>query len=322
VFGFLALAPTPLSPPTPPATVELVWEAPKECPTGADVESLYEALLTSEPTGTGVLQAHAVVTRTHRGTWRLELTTRIGDYTDVRKIRGAKCQDLAEAAATLFAFSLEPALHEPEPAPVPTPPHRVTDPPEPEPKPVPRLQPPAPQPPTPDPQPQPSKRRRLFAVVSAGPEIGATPSVTARIVAGAGFNWRWARFEADVAWLAPRPTPARLGEARVQSVTGLVRGCGLPGGDTWRFPVCAGFEAGGTIARADRGNGLETVSGPWAGPLLSAGAIRQFGGVGVFVAVEGAGAVVRSDLRLANDAIYSPANGSLRVLAGLEISFF
>lgn len=324
MFGFLALAPTPLSPPTPPAEVELVWQAPKECPTGEEVESLFEALLTSEPTGTGILQAHAVVTKTPRGSWRLELTTRIDDYTDVRKFRGATCQDLAEAAATLFAFALEPALHEPAPDPEPRPPERTPEPepaPEPEPKSEPRLQPPSPEAPT-DPQPQPLKRRRLFTAVSVGPDIGVTPSVTARIVAGLGFNWRWARFQADVAWLAPQPTPPNLSDARVQAVGGLVRGCGLPGGDTWRFPVCAGFEVGGTIARVDQGSGLETISGPWAGPLLSAGAIRQFDRVGLFLAVEGAGVVFRRNLRLANDAIYGPANGSLRVLAGLEVSFF
>ncbi|MBV1858582.1 MAG: hypothetical protein KUG77_09245 [Nannocystaceae bacterium] len=316
MFGFLALAPTPLSSPTPPAAVELVWDAPKECPTGADVESLFEALLTSEPAGSGVLEAHAIVTHTDDGAWGLELTTRIDDYTDVRKIRGATCQDLADAAATLFAFALEPALHTPEPEAVVGPAPE----PEPEPEPEPRPQPPVPQI-TPE-APQPPRHHRLFATVSAGPEIGATPSVTARITAGLGVGWRWARFEADVAWLAPRPTPARLGGARVQSVVGLVRGCGLPGGDIWRFPVCAGVEVGATIARTDRGSGQETISGVRAGPMLSAGAVRRFNRLGLFLSVEGVGAVVRSEIRLANAAIYSPANGSARMLAGLEIGFF
>lgn len=324
VFGFLALAPTPLSPPTPPAAVELVWEAPQECPSGADVESLYEALLTREPTGTGTLQAHAVVSRTVRGGWRLELTTRIGDYTDVRKFRGARCEDLAEAAATLFAFALEPALHEPEPGPPLSPPNAEPKP-EPEPEPPPptppvRVQAPPPEPPD-EPSPPP-RRQRLFATVAVGPEFGSTPGATARIAAGAGFNWRWARFEADVAWLAPSATAPELNNARIQSVVGLVRGCGFPGGNTWRFPVCAGAEVGGTIARVDRGSGLETLSGVRAGPIISVAAIRRFERVGLFFAVEGLGAVVRTELRLANDVIYTPANGSVRVLAGLEISFF
>lgn len=323
VLGFLALAPTPLSPPTPPAAVELVWEAPQECPTGADVESLYEALLTSDPTGTGVLEAHAVVTRTSRGSWRLELTTRIGDYTDVRKIRGGTCQDLAEATATLFAFALEPALHEPETE--PKPPEREPEPepePRPEPEPLPESQPSIADIPVETPQPRPRKPRRLFAALSVGPELGGTPSVTARIAAGVGFSWRWARFEADVAWLAPRPTD-RLGvEGQVQAVTGLVRGCGLPGGDTWRFPVCAGAEVGGTIARVDRGAGLETLAGPWAGPMLSAAAIRRFDRFGVFLAVEAMGALAQSELQFSDNVIFTPANGSVRVLAGLEIGFF
>lgn len=323
LFGLLALAPTPLTPPTPPAAVELIWEAPQECPNASEVESLYEALLTGAPTGAGTLEAHAVVTTTSRGTWRLELTTRIGDYTDVRKFRGATCQDLAEAAATLFAFALEPALHEPQPQ--PKPPERE---PEPEPRPPDPLPQPLPQPPVADvppedPQPQPPKRRRLFTALSLGPEIGGTPSVTARIAAGVGFNWRWARFEAGAAWLAPTSTSDRLGvDARVQDVAGQVRGCGFPGGDKWRFPVCAGAEVGGTIARTDRGGGQETISGPRAGPIISAGAIRKFDRFGVFLAVEGMGALFRTELRLANDAIFAPANGSLRVLAGLEISFF
>ncbi len=332
VFGLLALAPTPLSPPTPPAAVELVWDAPQECPSGADVESLYEALLTGQPKGVGTLEAHAVVTRTSRATWRLVLTTRLGDYTDVRKFRGATCQDLAEATATLFAFALEPALHEPDPAAVAAP-ERTSGPapeaerepelkpePEPDPEAEPRVQPPAPE--TPTQPPLARKRRRFFAALSTGPELGATPSLSARIAAGGGFNWRWARIQADVAWVAPRPTPPRLGNAQVQSVVGLIRGCGFPGGDTWRFPVCAGAEVGGTLARTDRGSGQETISGLWAGPMLSAGAVRKFERLSLFLAVEGVGAVVRGNLRLANDAIYSPANGSVRLLAGLEIGFF
>lgn len=319
MFGFLALAPTPLSPPTPPAAVELVWEAPSECPTGADVESLYEALLTSDPTGTGVLEAHAVVTRTSRGSWRLELTTRIGGYTDVRKIRGATCQDLAEATATLFAFALEPALHEPM-EPDPKPPERTLEPEPPEPEPEP--QPPTADVPTEAPPPRPRKPRPLFATVSVGPEIGGTPSVTARIAAGAGFNWRWARFEADVAWLAPTSTDQLNAEAQVQAVTGLVRGCGFPGGNKWRFPVCAGVEVGRTIGRTDRGAGRETLRGLWAGPMISAGAVRKFDRFGVFLAVEGMGAIFRSEFQLANNVVFTPANGSLRVLAGLEIVFF
>ncbi len=86
--------------------------------------------------------------------------------------------------------------------------------------------------------------------------------------------------------------------------------------------MCAGAEVGGTIARVDRGSGQETISDVRAGPMISVAAIRRFDRLGLFLAAVGVGAVVRSELRLANDVIYSPANGSVRVLAGMEISFF
>ncbi len=316
----LALAPTPLSPPNPPAEIELTWEAPEECPNAQGVIERYQALLTTAPTGEGVMQAEAIIVATD-GAWRLELTTRMGAFTDVRKLRASRCADLGEAAAMLFAVALEPTLDESRPLPDDEEPDwsgyvdleevveetaaSVVE-----------------TPPATEELAAPKEKKPLFLTVSGGVENGGVPGVTARAAAGLGYAWAWARVEGEAVWYAPRREPGSFGPASVQVAGATVRGCGVPGTGRWKFPVCLGAEAGATIARVSRADGRQTQTGRWIAPLLRASAVVQGERIGGFVAFEGAGPVFGTDIRVDDDTIFGPTIGSLRGIAGLEIYFF
>lgn len=324
----LALAPTPLSPPNPPAEIELTWVAPEGCPSGDDVVARYRELLTVDPAGNGLMVAEAEVVDEGDGAWRLELTTRMGDYTDVRKLRANRCEELAEASAMLFAVALEPTL-EALSAPDPAPAEPEPEPPEPEPEPTPEPETPDPTPPVivesppastpPEAEPE---RKPVYLTATAGPEWGAVPGVTARLSAGAGMVWKWARFEGDLAWFAPRDEPGTRGPGRIQLASAAVRGCGAPGTGRWVFPVCVGVEAGATIASVVRSEGRRTIAAPRVAPLLRAGAVLQGRRLGGFAALEGAGPVFGTEIRIDDETIFSRNIGSLRGMIGLEVYFF
>lgn len=318
----LALAPTPLSPPTPPAEIELTWTAPEGCPRGEEVLARYEELLTVAPTGEGVMRAEAFIEPEGDGVWRLELVTRMGPFTDVRKLRATRCADLGEATAMLFAVALEPEL---EPATTPEVETTVQEPDwseyvdlEPEVETTVVETPPATIDTTP---PQPDKRP-VFLSTTAGVEAGAVPGVTARLSVGTGYSWDWARVEGDILWYAPRSRAGSFGPAVVQVAGTSLRGCGLPGTGRWKFPFCLGIEAGATIARVGRVEGRRTQSGHWVAPLLRAGAIVQGRRIGGLLALEGAGPVFGTQVRVDDDTIFAPTRGSIRGIAGIEIYFF
>ncbi len=314
----LALAPAPLSSPTPPAEIELTWSAPQECPNAEQVIERYRELLTTAPTGEGVMKAEAIIVA-DADAWKLELVARTGDFTDVRKLRASTCADLGEAAAMLFAVALEPTLdetlpHDEEPewseyveleevveetasSVVETP--AATEVLESEPE-----------------------KHPMYLIVGLGVENGAVPGVTARTSIGTGYVWPWARVEGDLVWYAPRNASGSFGPASIQVAGAAVRGCGVPGTERWKFPVCLGLEAGATIARVGRVDGRQTVSGRWISPLLRAAVVLQGRRIGGILAFEGAGPVFGTDVRIDDDTIFAPTRGSIRGIAGLEIYFF
>ncbi len=318
----LAPTPTPLSPPVPPAEIELTWRAPEGCPSGEEVIARYEELLTTAPTGEGLMVAEAVIEADEDGLFRLELVTRMGDYTDVRKLRAARCGDLGEASAMLFAVALEPMLDsdapsppEPEPPPAPIP--------EPEPTPPPEGQIIVESPRRDEPVPLPRTRRPLYLIAGIGPEGGAVPAITARISAGVGYAWTWARAEGELVWYAPQERQGSFGPASVQVAGVTARGCGVPGTERVKFPVCAGAEAGATIARVSAGDGRRsTVVGRWFAPLLRAGIVVQWPRIGGFAAFEGAGPTLSTLVRVDDDTIFEATAGSLRGIVGVELYFF
>lgn len=314
----LLLAPTPLSPPEPPAAIELTWDAPEGCPSADAVIERYSELLSVDPIGAGVMQADARIVREGPEDWRLELVTRMGDYTDVRKLRAPGCADLAEASAVLFAFALEPTLELPDPEPAPEPA------PAPDPEPRQPPDPPAEAPPTPEPEPEPPapRPRPLYLTTSAGPEGGAVPGVTARISLGLGYAYRWARFEGELLWYAPRSRAGAVGPATVQVFAGTIRACGVPGTARWDVPVCAGIEAGTTVTRVTREGSRQTGAGRWFAPLLRAAAVRKWRRLGAFVAIEGAGPLLGPLVQVDANTFFEPAPASLRGLLGVEFYFF
>lgn len=273
--------------------------------------------------------AEAEIVPAGEGVWHLELVTRMGDFTDVRKLRASRCADLGEATAMLFAVALEPTLELGEPRAVTIPDDAEPDwsgfvdlEPETEASTsqteVSVVETPAA---TESVPPEPEKHP-MFLSIAGGVEYGAVPGVTARTAVGTGYAWDWARVEGDLVWYAPRDRNGAFGPATIQVATTSVRGCGVPGTGRWKFPVCLGFEAGATIARESTVDGRSTKVGRWFAPLLRAGAVVQGRRIGGFVAFEGAGPAFSRVTRVDDVQNFEPNRGSIRGIAGLEIYFF
>ena len=307
----------------------LTWKAPEGCPTAEEVIERYQALLTTAPSGEGVMHAEAEIALAEDGTWHLELVTRMGDVTDVRKLRAAQCSDLGEASAVLFAVALEPTL-EPDQPKVETLPDDAeidwsgfVD-----------LEPEAQgsdaeaevsvveSPAATEPVERDPQRRPMFLSITGGLESGAVPGVTARTSIGTGYAWDWARVEGDLVWYAPRDRNGDFGPATIQVAAATARGCGVPGTGRWKFPVCLGFEAGATIARESSANGRSTKVGRWFAPLLRAGVVVQGRRIGGLLAVEGAGPAFSRVTRVDDSHNFEPNRGSIRGILGMEIYFF
>ncbi len=269
------------------------------------------------------MEAEAVITADTPGTWRLDLVTRMGDYTDVRKLRAARCDELGEAAAMLFAVALEPTLDEPA--------RTRTQPPKPEPDPEPQSEPSPPlpdetavvvttTPPTPDPEPR--RRRPLHASLAVGPEFGAVPGVSVRTSAGLAYSLRRVRFASELLWIAPRQTPGAFGPAAVQVAAVAVRACGVPVVKRWAFPVCIGGEAGATIARVGRAEGRRTLVGRWFAPLVRGSAVYRWDRIGAVVGIEAAGPSFGTIIQIDDESTFESTVGSIRGVAGIELYFF
>lgn len=317
----LALAPTPLSPPVPPAEIELTWRAPEGCPSGEEIIARYEALLSTSPEGQGLMEADALITADEAGAWRLELVTRMGGYTDVRKLRAARCDELGEAVAMLFAVALEPTLDEPARSKPPEPPDDEEPPPPPSTPPPAEVAvvvttPPAKRETTPP------KRRPLHASLAVGPEFGAVPGVSLRASAGLAYSLRRVRFASELLWIAPRGVPGAFGPAVIQVAAGTVRACGVPQVKRWAFPVCLGGEAGATIARVGRVDGRRTLVGGWFAPLVRGSAVHRWDRIGAVIGIEAAGPSFSAIVQVDDESTFESTVGSIRGLVGLELYFF
>lgn len=118
-----------------------------------------------------------------------------------------------------------------------------------------------------------SSRPRALASLGAAGEVGVQPRAGAAFELAGGVGWSHARVELGaLASVGPDATSERLATVggRFRLLTGLVRGCGVPGNERVELPLCGGLELGDLRAT---GTGLRrpaTVNALWVAAVASA----------------------------------------------------
>lgn len=116
-------------------------------------------------------------------------------------------------------------------------------------------------------------RPRALASLGIAGEIGVQPRAGAAFELAGGLGWPRARVELGaLASVGPDAASEQLAAVggRFRLLTGLVRGCGVPGRERIELPLCGGLELGDLWAR---GTGLRepaTVNTPWIAVVASA----------------------------------------------------
>jgi hypothetical protein len=112
--------------------LELSWQAPPECPPGADIEREIVRLVGTSPRVKGALRAVVDVSGDEHG-WRARVRTDYAGELGDRTIEGATCRAVAKAAALVLSLTIDsnagkvdtpppaPPKREPEPPPAPPP---------------------------------------------------------------------------------------------------------------------------------------------------------------------------------------------------------
>lgn len=290
VFGCLTLA-VPRGAAAEPPPLDLTWTAPASCPAGKEVSLRVASLLGSSPENPkSRLTAVGVVVESAQG-FALDLSLESGGVTSRRKLRGADCATLADAAAIVLAVAIDPRALDREPvtppAPDPPPDPKPVDPPKPSPLPAPFVPPPAPASPRPTilPRVPSAQSESLYAALGGSirtlVDIGSLPGATPALELALELWLDAYRIEAAFLILPDataeaenRPTKG----ARFSFLGGVLDGCRslVP----WAvrrerasldltFSACVGLEAG-----AMNGDGFgvalpEEASAFWIAPRAS-----------------------------------------------------
>lgn len=302
-----------------PASYELQWTAPQDCPDDEVVRRRIAALVEPPDDGDGVLYVRASVEATAAG-FTLALATEYLGHRSSRTLEASRCADLGEATALMVATSLEPTFVAPEAArralPDDSPSSPETD--EGSAEPPPRAD--SPEPVLRD---SPGRARpELVLRIGARVEYGSLPGVAGGSDLAFGLAWPRARLEIRGTHLWPRfgSGPRDTGGAFQLGAVG-VAGCARLWARSVEFPLCAGLEAG-ALRVASRGlSPAVTVHNPWLAPLASAGLAVGGRRLRFWSTTEVAIAAVRSRIVIADELAFQSVPVSLRLLAGLEIVF-
>jgi len=106
--------------------LDLAWDAPDECPTGAEVSADVMHIVGSSETRHVVV--HATVQK-DGPVWTLVLDTQSGEEAGQRTLHGATCAEVAKAGVIVMALTLDPNGMSPPPTAVVAPPAPVVPPP-------------------------------------------------------------------------------------------------------------------------------------------------------------------------------------------------
>jgi hypothetical protein len=333
VLAWAVLEPAVPAPPTP-ATWELEWVAPPECPDAAAIREQITALVPEPSGGDGVLYVDAEV-EPQGDAFVLTLRTVFLERHDEREVRARVCGELAEAVALVVAISLDPTLV-------------VTGPSVPEP--VPSEPPPATSPSSPPPEPRATPDAADAPAASSGPslreespsrrssrsrlpdewmlrlapklEVGSLPAFGGGLDLAVGVLWPWWRLELHGSHSWPRRAFGPGGTAgRFQLGAVGVRGCGRPRVGRVELPVCVGLDGGALRVDSEGLRPANTVHGPWLAPSLGVGLAAGGTRVGFWTLVEGSATLVWSRILVGEETIFRQFPVSARWLAGIEIFF-
>jgi hypothetical protein len=101
------------------SNVELDWDAPSECPSGASVTADVERILAGSPSRTARMRVQATVSRTSPEKWHVELLLRGAEWEAKRGLDGPSCAAVSDAAALVIALAINPEVERPPPPPKP-----------------------------------------------------------------------------------------------------------------------------------------------------------------------------------------------------------
>jgi hypothetical protein len=317
--------------------VELVWEAPAECPDGGAVLSRIEEILgpANEHAGETV-SVSAAIKAVEGGGFQMKLRVDAAEGATERAVVATQCETLVDATALVAAIAVDPiramahlqAAGEQDAA------ELVPSAPEPE---EPEVEPeePAAEPAV-ESRPEPvvrttgrvEPRRSVRGGVRLGPGIdyGALPGVAGGmgVVAGVlGSKWR-----ADLvgSYWFPRETgvsgePRAGGEVSLWAVG--ARGCWVPGTRSLELPLCAGMEAGALRGRGTRETvDPEVAREPWIAAL--AGIALAWIPATQAALVLGVDAMVplrRSGFTIGDAVLYEVTPVGVRGSLGVELRF-
>jgi hypothetical protein len=272
------------------------WEAPRACPTEADVRGAVRQWLPSEG-GVDLRTIHVVArVKPHAVGFALDLSFESKSGSGHEMLVAARCQTLADIVALKVALAADPvtaleateAKPERRRAPVPT-----------------------------------RYAVRLAGGVGFGPLPGAGPAVLLM----ASIVWQDARLELGAGYWFPKT--AHFVElpsvgADLSLVAAMARACATPRLGTVELPACAGLEIGDmrvtgfgveTVKTADRA-WIAFVLGPAVAIPLSDQVFLWLEGDAVLAVVRPEGYGIRN-----LGTLYRPEIGAARAWVGLEVRF-
>lgn len=240
------------------SSIELVWDAPAECPT---VEAVREdiAALVREDSVRGPVHAEGRLTALD-GRYTLEIAVQGPDDASTRTLEGDACAPLARAAALIVAVAADPMgaadpVHR-EPAPIAIEPTAVR------PRPVvqaeTRVVPVVTEPVWP------RWRHRVALSAHGGAVIGIAPATTGGIEAEIAWLFGPIRIGAIGShWFARTTRPFEEAGIRASVSGGGVRACYAPKGGSLEFPLCTGLEISAVVARGEGDRVVSHLQRDW-----------------------------------------------------------
>lgn len=317
-----------LAPAEEPARVEVLWEAPPECPSAMEVRAKIDALVGGEANtrGSGYVVIKARLARLGEQ-WSMDFRIETTTGARIRKWTAATCEELTEIAAVVAAVTIDSGVasnesdagvditEDPSPAGPGKPDDTVA--------------------PVPAPSPFPSaapdrgdRKPRAMPLIPDGAlvfggalEYGALPGVAGGLAGAFALIWPHTRMELGAAGWFPRSQ--RLAGTPARAEVGLwhadARGCGVPKVRRVEFPICAGVEIG---AMGGRGRGLLTARRrrlPWVAAEAGAMVVAR---ITPHVAITAAARLVipflRPGFELDGEVVHRAARFAFTAVVGLE----
>lgn len=288
------------------AGLELVWDAPVECPNGERVRADIEALAGRDLSGDGAdgtTVSATVALEDPAWVAVLSIASR-GAAPNERRIEGKTCREVADAVAAIVAL----ALVTPTESPVVAPPPVV----------APRVVASAERPPPPE---EPSTFGGMVTALG-GVDFAALPSPTPGFGAsGAVRFFEQNRIELRVIGFLPQTEAVADAGIDLALFTGALRYCRVLFGSVASVTVCGGFEGGAMVATAFGFDANEGGVGRWLAPELAiqfeVHPLREFG---LHLEVEGLAPLARDYFLVDEDRLYRPPAVDVRSLLGASFS--